>query len=62
MWPPSLRTTYHWRWEPDKLRTFSCGQPRFIKKSVLIPNATHFVLFEKQRSQFFEEVLRFLKE
>jgi pimeloyl-ACP methyl ester carboxylesterase len=33
-----------------------------IKKSVLIPNATHFVLFEKQRSQFFEEVMRFLKE
>jgi pimeloyl-ACP methyl ester carboxylesterase len=32
------------------------------KKSVLIPNATHFVLFEKQRQQFFNEVLKFLKE
>lgn len=32
------------------------------KKSVLIPNATHFVLFEKQRLTFFEEVLKFLKE
>ena len=32
------------------------------KKSVLIPNATHFVLFEKQRFAFFEEIARFLKE
>ncbi len=32
------------------------------KKSVLIPNATHFVLFEKPRSQFFEEIAKFLKE
>jgi len=33
-----------------------------VKKSVLIPNATHFVLFEKPRTQFFEEILKFLKE
>jgi len=33
-----------------------------VKKSVLIPNATHFVLFEKPRFQFFEEILKFLKE
>jgi pimeloyl-ACP methyl ester carboxylesterase len=33
-----------------------------VKKSVLIPNATHFVLFEKPRMQFFEEILKFLKE
>ena len=32
------------------------------KKSVLIPNATHFVLFEKPRFQFFEEIQKFLKE
>ena len=33
-----------------------------VKKSVVIPNATHFVLFEKPRMQFFEEVAKFLKE
>ncbi len=33
-----------------------------VKKSVVIPNATHFVLFEKPRFQFFEEILKFLKE
>ena len=33
-----------------------------VKKSVLIPNATHFVLFEKQRMAFFDEILKFLKE
>jgi alpha-beta hydrolase superfamily lysophospholipase len=33
-----------------------------IKKSVLIPNATHFVLFEKPRQQFFEEIASFLKQ
>ena len=32
------------------------------KRSVLIPDATHFVLFEKNRIQFFEEVLKFLKK
>ena len=32
------------------------------KKSVLTPDATHFVLFEKNRMQFFEEILKFLKE
>jgi pimeloyl-ACP methyl ester carboxylesterase len=33
-----------------------------VKRSVLIPDATHFVLFEKNRFQFFEEVLNFLKQ
>jgi len=33
-----------------------------VKRSVLIPDATHFVLFEKNRIQFFEEVLKFLKQ
>ena len=33
-----------------------------VKKSVLIPNATHFVLFEKARFQFFEEILKFLRD
>jgi hypothetical protein len=28
---------------------------------VLIPHATHFVLFEKQRGRFFEEIESFLK-
>jgi len=33
-----------------------------VKKSVLIPDATHFVLFEKQRNLFFGEISKFLKE
>jgi len=33
-----------------------------VKHSVLIPHATHFVLFEKNRFQFFEEILKFLKQ
>ena len=32
------------------------------KRSVLIRDATHFVLFEKPRMEFFNEVLKFLKE
>jgi pimeloyl-ACP methyl ester carboxylesterase len=32
------------------------------KKSVLIKDATHFVLFERPRLEFFNEVLKFLKE
>jgi len=31
------------------------------KKSVLIKDATHFVLFEKQRFEFFNQILDFLK-
>ena len=31
------------------------------KKHVTLPRATHFVLFEKQRFRFFEEILAFLK-
>ena len=31
------------------------------KKSVLIRNATHFVLFEKQRFEFFQAILEFLR-
>ena len=33
-----------------------------VKKSVLIRNATHFVLFEKPRFEFFTEIANFLKE
>jgi pimeloyl-ACP methyl ester carboxylesterase len=33
-----------------------------VKKSVLIPDATHYVLFEKNRMMFFEEILQFLKQ
>ncbi len=33
-----------------------------VKKSVLIRNATHFVLFEKPRFEFFEAIDAFLKE
>jgi pimeloyl-ACP methyl ester carboxylesterase len=33
-----------------------------VKKSVLIRNATHFVLFEKPRFEFFTEILNFIKE
>src|SRR5690242_1197019 len=32
------------------------------KRSVLIPDATHFVLFEKARNEFFGEILKFMKE
>jgi len=32
------------------------------KKNVLIPDATHFVLFEKKRFEFFNAVLKFLQE
>ena len=32
-----------------------------VKKSVLIKNATHFVLFEKPRFEFFESILDFIK-
>src|SRR5207248_6179992 len=31
------------------------------KKHVTIPRATHFILFEKQRFRFFEEIASFLK-
>src|ERR1700729_3863902 len=33
-----------------------------VKQSVLIPYATHFVLFEKNRLPFFDAILKFLKE
>ena len=33
-----------------------------VKKNVLIRNATHFVLFEKPRLEFFTEIANFLKE
>lgn len=33
-----------------------------VKKSVLIKDATHFVIFEKNRMQLFNETLKFLKE
>jgi pimeloyl-ACP methyl ester carboxylesterase len=33
-----------------------------VKRNVLIPDATHFVLFEKNQLRFFEEVLKFLKQ
>lgn len=32
------------------------------KKHVTIPRATHFVLFEKQRAPFFEEIDAFLRK
>ncbi len=33
-----------------------------VKPSALIPDATHFVLFEKNRFPFFDAILKFLKE
>lgn len=33
-----------------------------VKKSVLIKDSTHFTLFEKPRFEFFNEILRFLRE
>ena len=32
------------------------------KRSVTIPDATHFVIFEKNRFRLYDEVSRFLKE
>ena len=32
------------------------------KHNVLIENATHFILFEKNRFTFFESILKFLRE
>ncbi len=32
-----------------------------VKRSALVPDATHFVLFEKNRQMFFEEILKFVK-
>lgn len=33
-----------------------------VKRNVLIPDATHFVLFEKNRVQFFDAISKFLSE
>jgi len=33
-----------------------------VKKDILVTDATHFVLFEKKRFEFFEQVLKFLQE
>jgi len=33
-----------------------------VKRSVLIPDAIHFVPFEKHWMEFFEAILKFLKE
>ena len=33
-----------------------------VKQSVLIPDATHFVLFEKNRFPFLDAILKFLQE
>ena len=33
-----------------------------VKQSVLIPDATHFVLFETNRLPFLDAILKFLRE
>jgi hypothetical protein len=33
-----------------------------LKRNVLITDATHFVIFEKKRFEFFEAVYKFLNE
>ncbi len=33
-----------------------------VKKSVLIKDTTHFVLFERPRTEFFNQILKFIKE
>jgi hypothetical protein len=33
-----------------------------VKKNVVIPDATHFVLFERKRFEFFDQVLKFLRD
>lgn len=32
------------------------------KKNILVTNATHFVLFEKKRFEFFDDILKFIQE
>ena len=33
-----------------------------VRKEVLIQDATHYVIFEKKRFEFFSEILKFLRD
>ena len=33
-----------------------------VKKNILITDATHFVIFEKKRFEFFDQILKFMRE
>jgi len=66
------RISMHRRWSSQRFETWSFPEDREglmrdlvhapVKRSVLFPNATHFVLFEKHWMEFFEAILKFLKE
>jgi pimeloyl-ACP methyl ester carboxylesterase len=51
-----------WSFPEDRERLMRDLTNAPVKKSVLIKGATHFVLFEKKRFEFFNEMLKFLKE
>ena len=50
-----------WSFAQDRERLMRDLTNAPVKKHVTLPRATHFVLFEKQRFRFFEEIDSFLK-
>jgi pimeloyl-ACP methyl ester carboxylesterase len=51
-----------WSYQEDRALLMRDLTNAPVKKNVLIKDATHFVLFEKHRFDFFNEILSFLKE
>src|SRR6185437_9803615 len=51
-----------WSFQEDREGLMKALVHAPIKHNVLIHDATHFVIFEKHRMDFFEEVLKFMKE
>jgi pimeloyl-ACP methyl ester carboxylesterase len=51
-----------WSFQEDRAGLVRALVHAPVKRNVLIKDATHFVLFEKKRMEFFEEILKFLKE
>src|SRR5262249_5909246 len=51
-----------WSFQEDREGLMRALVHASTKRHVVIKDATHFVLFEKNRMQFFEEILKFVKE
>jgi pimeloyl-ACP methyl ester carboxylesterase len=51
-----------WSFQEDREGLMKALAHAPSKKNVVIHDATHFVLFEKHRMEFFDEVLKFIKE
>jgi pimeloyl-ACP methyl ester carboxylesterase len=51
-----------WSFQQDREGLMNALVHAPAKRNVVIRNATHFVLFETNRMQFYEEVLKFIKE